>query len=499
MRFANDSISSRPTVVVIGAGVAGLSAACRLVQSPLKPHVVVVESQNRPGGLIHTVQRDGFLIEEAADGFVPNQVPSIWHLCQATNLDDELVAAQSRKHQAVILHRGRWLPVPAGFLLLSPTKLWPLVTTRLLGVLGKLRLAIEPLVPALAEPTEETIAQFASRRLGRQVYERLVRPIVESLYGADPATLSMPAVLPRFTEMEKQFGSLYSAARKQVSKGNTSGPPLPRDKQLEQLNAPRDGMSSLVNALARQLPENTIRLNAPVKQLVFLPDGRWRIFVAGKTPEVLTANAIIIATPANCARQLLTRLDHRFETELNVEYGRTVHVNLGYQRHQVARLPNSLGLFVPPTARRHIRSVTLSSEKFPNRAPAGAVLFRVALQPTSLASAANANTNLEAAALPTDDDELVKIAAAGLATILGIQGRPAFQHVVRHPQALPKYIVGHCQRVARLEYALVNYPSMALAGAAYRGIGVPQCVRSGEDAADRLLRYFHDRAAVAQV
>jgi oxygen-dependent protoporphyrinogen oxidase len=482
----NDVGPARPTVAVVGAGIAGLSAAYRLSLSPTRPSVVVFESQDRVGGLLNTIQRDGFLIEEAADSLVLSQAPWLAELCRELGVIDELVSVQQVDHPALLLRNDRLLPMPSGFMLMSPTRIWPLVTTRILTLVGKLRLAMEPLIASQARG-EESIAEFASRRLGRQAYERLVRPLVESIYGGDPSTLSLAAVLPRFAEMERTFGSLFHAARCQNRGTKRNG--AREAASHSQLQAPRGGMARLVEALARPLPDGCIRLSSQVERLTRLEDGRWRLICRGNCAGTFTADAVIVATPANHAARVLGELDRRIKDALDVEYSQTVHVTLGFDRAQVTRPARAHGLFLPREAGWHVRSVIICSEKFPERAPPGAMQFRVALQPAAPSNSSGVG-NASPSIVDWGDERLGDVAAAEIAPFFGVRGRAVFRYVVRHRQALPQYRLGHGDRVGRIERLIANLPGLELAGAAYHGIGLPQCVRSGRQAADRVLQFL---------
>ena len=489
-----EPIPARQTVVVVGGGIAGLSAAHRLLQSPARPTVLLLESRNRVGGLLHTIHRDGFLIEEAADSIAVSQVPWVSKLCHEIGMDDQFVPTQECQHQALVQQRGRLLPIPPGFMLVAPTRIWPLVTTQVLTLFGKLRLALEPFIPAARDMPDESVAGFACRRLGRQAYERLVRPVVESIYSADPDHISLAAALPRFAEMERQFGSLYLAARNASRKHRRADSGGSHSLAPQ---APREGMSCIVEALARQLPDGTIKLNTRVEQIMRQNDKRWNIVATGDVPSTLIADSVILATPAEVAAQTIRSIDEGLARELDIEYSQTIHVTLGYKCRQLTRSITAHGVFVPKAARRRVRSMTLCSEKFPNRAPQGIAQIRAALTSPAADSSQGSESPRGPTPLPTlEHDELARIAAAEVAPLLGIQGTPIFHHVVHHRQALPQYQVGHLQRVARIESLLAAWPGLALAGASYRGIGVPQCIRSGQEAADQVLQYLRVRGTI---
>jgi oxygen-dependent protoporphyrinogen oxidase len=468
------------TVVVVGGGAAGLAAAVRLCHERKGPRVLLLESRDRLGGLLHTVVRDGFLIEEAADSLFLDRSTSMWSLCQQTGLDGQLVSARVQRHQAMILQGNRFRPVPSGFLMMAPTRFWPLMATRLLTSFGKLRLAMEPFISSNGSTDDESVARFACRRLGRQAYERLVQPLAEAIYGSDLERLSMAATMPRIVELERRHGSLFRAAladrrRHLPAKG------LGQSNECHPTSrAPAQGMSSFVAAMAQQLPPSSTVLNTPVEQLARRHDGRWGIVVAGEHPKLLTVDGVILAAPANFSAQIVRSVHRQLARELsNIEYSAKVHVTLGYRVEQVKRQLGSIGYFLPRTARTCVRSLTLTSEKFPGRAPPGSMQLRITL----------ADRDGRSMDCLTDDD-LIETAAAEVGSLLGLQGTPHFRHIVRHRHALPQYTVGHLTRMNKIDCYLAECPGLALAGAAYRGVGVPQCVHSGELAAETVLQHL---------
>lgn len=479
----NRPSDTTPTVAVIGGGVSGLVATHYLLRSTAVMRVVLLESQDRLGGLLHTRHRDGFLIEEAADSFSLARFPELGELCQQIGLNNQLVPTQTNRQQTLTLHRGRLLPIPASFLMMAPIQLRSLFSTPILTTVGKLRLILEPLIPPHGGVADESIAEFVRRRMGREAYERLVQPLVEAIYSGDAARLSMLATMPQVVQMERRWGSLFRAAWFEQRMRRISTRQTTMNGRAAGLCAPREGMSSFVAALVRQLPPGTVQLHSPVTSLVRRKEGHWKVVVGGTHPRALCADAVILAVPANRAAELLLQVDDRLAGELRrIEYSPTIHVTLGFGREQLRKPLEAVGLFLPRVAGRLVRSATLCSEKFPGRAPPGFLQIRVSMRNDDSQSTSQ-----------LDDGELARVAATEIAPLLGIDGSPEFHHVVRHRQALPQYHVGHLRRLSRIENQLRANPGLALAGAAYHGIGVPQCMRSGKEAAEVVLRYLGRR------
>lgn len=421
--------------------------------------------------MLETVHRDGFLIEHSADNFITN-IPAAMELCRRLGIEDQLIRTRPEHRGAMIVHRGKLVPVPAGFTLLAPARLWPLLSTPLLSPLGKLRLLAEPIVRKRNAAGDESLASFARRRLGRETFERIVQPLVGGIYSADPEKLSLEATLPRFLEMERRHGSLICAARRDPSgaKASESGARYGLFATL------RGGLQTLVDALVAKLPAGSLRLECPVARIARAADGSWQVHLRD-TGEVISASGVIVTSGAPQAALMLRQLDAALARQLAViESAGTSIVSLGYRRDQIRHRLNCFGFVVPAVERRRILAGSFSSVKFDGRAPDDGVLIRVFI---------GGALQSELAELP--DQELTRIATEELGQLLGIAGTPRFADVARWPKSMPQYHVGHRQRVAAIEEAVAGHPGLALAGNAYHGVGIPHCIQSGEQAAERLL------------
>ncbi|MCE9548421.1 MAG: protoporphyrinogen oxidase [Planctomycetia bacterium] len=483
----NDQATSPQRLIVIGGGISGLAAACRLRELAPAADVTLLEAGTRVGGLLQTSRRDGFLIEHSADSFVTD-VPWATDFCRRHGLETQLIPTQPIGRRAFIAWRGRLLPVPAGFTLMAPARLWPVVTSPLLSVRGKLRLLCEPFIGrrGLDEP-EESLAEFATRRLGREAFERIVQPLVSGVYSADPTKLSVAAALPRFVEMERTHGSLWRAARHAATKRAAAKTALGSQEATGNSQesgaryglfvAPRGGMSSLVEAIAASLPSSAIRLNSPVTAIERAGRGGWNVHLVDEA-EPLFADALVLATPAPAAAKLLMPLD----AEAGRLCGGVPHtgcavVALGYRADANTRLPEGFGFVVPAIERRPILAASFSSAKFPDRAAAGHLLVRVFIGGAERQDL-----------LSCSDEELRRIAVEQLAELAGLKNPPELTEISRYPNSMPQYHVGHAARVIQLEERIAALGPLALAGNAYHGVGIPHCIRSGERAAEETLQ-----------
>lgn len=501
-------------IAIIGGGLSGLAAAHRLIEltqaaPPTAPRceITLLEAGSRLGGIVATTSLDGYLIDTGADSFLTNK-PGALGLCRRLGIEDRLVATDPQYRGAHVVFDGRSVPVPAGFQLLSPTAIWPMLTTPILSPWGKLRLLMEYFVPARRARTatgrkgenfaDESLAAFVRRRFGREALERLVQPLVGGIYTSDPERLSLAATMPRFLEQEREFGSLIRAARS--AKNNDS----PRDvmpsseKSRDQTSSGAryglfaglaGGMEDLLAALrSRVAAACTVKLNARVTAVqrgnahsqrepeVFGDDASptgYQLTLSNDSH--LNFDAVIVATTTHHAAMMLDALAPELASELQrIEYASSAVVITGHRLADVRHPLDSFGLVVPHRERRRILATSFSSRKFPARAPAGSVLLRTfvggAMQP-------------ELNDLP--DDDLLRLVRSELSDLLGVSGAPEIALVVRYPRAMPQYHVGHLDRVARIESLTARHLGLALAGNAYRGVGIPDAIHSGEKAAEK--------------
>jgi len=485
---ANDLNDWQPLVAIIGGGITGLAAAHRLGELEPRAQVLVLESEARPGGVLRTVRKAGFLIEESADSFL-TALPHGLGLCRRLGLEGEIIPTDPDRRRAFVVSRGRLEPIPDGLMIMAPTRLWPMMTTPILGPWDKVRMGLELLVPR-ADVADESLASFARRRFGRGAYERLIQPLVGGMYTGDPELLSVRATLPRFQEMERSHGSLIRASLRARAASGKSGQ-AGSGARYGLFVGLREGMSSLTNALVRTLPEGTVRCGVKVERLGPGRDGRWRIGCANagcanaSHLPMFEADAVIVATPAGVAGRLFAAVDGALAASLErISSTSCAIVSLGYRQDQIAHALDGFGFVVPRIENRNILSGSFSSVKFPGRCPEGTVLLRAFL-----------GGAFRPDVLDQGDEALSELAVQELSTLLGIKGEPLVRHVSRWPRVMPQYELGHLELVQSIESGIAKHPGLALAGNAYHGVGVPQCIQSGEQAAERIARELGARIA----
>jgi protoporphyrinogen/coproporphyrinogen III oxidase len=457
-------------VLVVGGGIAGLAAALRLAEAGRR--VTLVEASNRLGGKIGTETADGFVVEAGPDSFITTR-PAAARLCVELGLGDELVGTNEPR-TVYVMRGGRLHRLPDGLALVVPTRFRPFASSPLFSPLEKLRMGLDLVLPRGRLDSDESVGSLLRRRLGGALVNRIAGPLLGGIYGTGVEELSAEAVTPQLRELERGHRSLIlgslaarrKAARSAGTPGGGSGAldsSVPRSLFLSL----RPGMGSLVEALEARLHllGVDVRLATPLLSLERSGD-RWTARIAeGQSVE---ASAAILAVPAPAAAALLDPLAPDASAALRgIPYGSAIAVSLGYAVTQVAAMPAGHGFVVAQDDRIPISAITFSSQKWPGRAPDGFVLVRVFLRESTPDPVATAR----------------EIAAR----FLTVQGRPAFDRVSEWAEAMPRYTVGHLDRVRLAEDAVADLPGIHLAGAAYHGLGIPDCVGWAETVAARVL------------
>jgi len=464
-------------IIIIGGGITGLSAAHRIVElrseKKLPIEVVLLEGGERVGGVISTRRREGFLIEEGPDSFITIK-PRAIELCRRIGLDSQIVETKDENRRTFVLHRGKLTPLPEGFLMMAPTRFMPFLTSPLFSWRGKLRMLMDIVIPPAPRPGDESLSSFVTRRLGREALERVAQPMVSGVYTADPEKLSLRATMPRFLEMEEQHGSLIRAMWHEQRTA--------KERQKDESGARyslfvsfRDGMQTLVDALAARLPEGTVKLNQHV-QRVEIKNGGWDVI--SDEGVRFHADGVIITVPAHLAAVLVKRFDLSLATDLSrIEYASSAVINLAYRKEDVSHSLGGFGFVVPMIENRPIIACSFSSVKFEGRAPEGFVLLRCfvggAIQPE---------------VYELDDSALIEIVQKETQELLQIKAKPVFSLLQRHPKSMPQYRVGHLELIAQINDRAGKYRGLALAGNAYGGVGIPDCIHSGETAVEAVLK-----------
>ena len=461
-------------IAIVGGGISGLSAAFYLEKArregaPLE--YTLFESGQRLGGSMYSDHVEGCLVEAGPDSFLTEK-PWASALCKELGIADQLIGSNDAQRKTYILVNGRLVVMPDGLMFMVPTRILPTAFSPLFSWGTKIRMAQELLHPPRPMQDDETVAELVERHFGAEVVDRLADPLLSGVYGGDPAKLSARAVLPRFVEMEEKYGSLSRAmlaARKKMARHTAGRPAAPLFSSL------KDGMQQMVDAIVARLDPAAIQLRSHVRRLS-PEDGGWKIAVELKGEERF--DAVILATPANVAGALLEGVDRLLARNLeDTTYSSSVTVTLGYYMDQLKKLPPGFGFLVPRSEGKRMLACTFVHNKFPHRAPEGKGILRCFLGGAR-----------DEAVLALSDDEMLETVRRELKEIVHLDARPIFARIYRWRGAMAQYEPGHIARVERVEKRVAEIPGLALAGNAYHGIGVPDCIRSGMEAANSVAK-----------
>lgn len=484
-------------VAIVGAGITGLAAAHRIISTNPAAKVTLFEASDRLGGIIRTEHADDYLMELGPDSFITNKPGGI-QLCEEIGFTPQLIPTDNTFRRSLVLRKGKPQPVPDGFMLMAPANPWAIATTPVLSIGGKLRLLKEIFVAAKTTDDDESLANFVRRRFGKETLERLVQPLVGGIYTSDPEKLSLKATLPRFLDMEREFGSVTKAtlteqkrqkakSRQPGSSGAAAEARSGSGARYGLFTTPVAGLSSLVEALEQNLcssgrvtictstPLHSVNQSSTSAASSHTVAGNWTIQLADKTSH--NFDAVVVTLPTHKAAELLPAEQFsNLRNSLNaIEYASSAIVVSGHRLNDFAHPLDAFGLVVPAIENRKVLAVSFTSRKFPNRAPDGHVLLRTfvggAMQPELLQQS---------------DEEMSASVSSELKNILGMKAAPQFSRVVRYNHAMPQYHVGHLDLVAQIENQISQFPGLQLAGSAYHGVGIPDSIASGRTAADRV-------------
>lgn len=465
-----------PHIVVIGGGITGLSAAHRLFCSGEKGVTFTLfEASGRLGGVIQTIEANECLIELGPDSFLSSK-PWLIDLCGQLGIQDRVTPTNPQFRRSSVVFRGKLHPLPEGFLMMAPTQFLPLVRSSLFSWTGKLRMGMDLLLPRGRQIDDESLGAFVRRRLGQEALDRVAQPLIGGIYTGDPDELSLKATMPRFLEMETRHRSVILAMwrqrresqRKRQSNDSDSG------ARYSELVSFDRGIQTVIDRLVEVLPSESLHCNRAVTHLEWV-EKRWRVTLSDGRIEV--ADGVILALPASRSGALLKVLDASLSAELDeIPYASSTILNIAYRLSDIPHPMNGFGFVVPAVERRRIIACSYSHVKFGGRVPESLALLRAfvggAMQPHLF---------------DLDDGELIAMVREELRDLLGVTAEPVFYRISRYPASMPQYRIGHTARVARIRARTVGHPGLALAGNAYQGVGLPDCVRSGQSAADNLL------------
>ena len=455
------------SVAIIGGGISGLSAAYYLSRANISS--TLFEARPRLGGVIQTERvqterTEDCVVEAGPDSFLSTK-PWAMDLLRELGLENEVIGSNDHQRKTFIRRQGRMVKLPDGLQMLVPTKILPMAASPLVSWQTKFRMALEYFRrPGAVPDHDRSVAEFVEEHYGREAVDYLAEPLLAGIYGGDPRELSVASVLPRFVELERQYGSLTRGVLRE--RRTAQGPRAPLFRTL------RGGLGCLVEAVSRAAAGRTTYVHHPVDLVERVGSG-FRLRAAG---DWLDAQHVILACEAHRATSLTGVLDGQVAAVLgSIGYSSSMTVALGFDRNAVRDQMRGFGFLVPKRERRKLLACTWVGNKFPNRVPDSLSLLRCFLGSVS-----------GEATMAETDHKVLSAVLEELRELAGITAHPLFSRVFRWPRSMAQYTVGHGQRVRELETRLASIPGLHLAGNAYHGIGVPDCIRMGKEAAQRI-------------
>jgi oxygen-dependent protoporphyrinogen oxidase len=471
---------TRANIMIIGGGITGLSAAYytakRLEAAGISATISLVEQSEAVGGKINTLERDGFVIEKGPDSFLARKRPII-DLSKELGLEEELVGTNPKAKKTYIMNNGKLHPMPPGLVLGIPTEMSPFMRTGLISAWGKARAAMDLLLPKRQEAGDESLGHFLERRLGKEVLEHIAEPLLAGIYAGDTYSLSLLSTFPQFQAMEKKHRSIIlgmMANRKKTQEEAAQLPPAARGSVFLTY---RKGLQTLVRGLIGALEGKVqIRTGVGVRSLQRLEEQQIEVAFADGSSEMV--DSLILAVPTYQAAKLLAPLPIAPELE-RIQYISVANVIMAFDEKDIPQKLDGSGFLIPRKEKRTITASTWTSSKWLHSAPKGKVLLRCYVGRSG-----------EQDWLKWSDEELVGKVRKDVADMMGIVAEPLFYEITRMPQSMPQYPVGHLEGISKFRSELAKVmPGVWITGAGFEGVGLPDCIRQGNETAAQLVTY----------
>lgn len=465
-------------IAVVGGGIGGLSAAYAMEKEAdargLNLKIELFEKQGRMGGNIQTDHIDNFIVEGGPD-CVYSEKPAALKLCKELGLEGQFLQTREEKKGTFVYWNNKLHDLPEGVILMIPTMILPILFSSLISIPGKLRMALEPFIPKRTNKEEETLSQFVKRRLGKELLEKIAEPLVGGIHAGNPETMSINASFPRFVDLEQKHGSLIRgmlSRKKQMVSMSKRKPP-----KYTMFMTLKNGLQDLTITLQKKLRKTKIHENKEALNIKRKTDG-YELSFKNEQPRLY--DSIIIATPSYATANLVKGVNTLLADKLlEIPYVSTATVSLAYSSSNLKQIQNGFGFIVPKISKRKIMAATYTSNKFLCRAPDGKMLIRC-----FVGGAQNEDLVF------LDDEEMSKMVKDELKEIAGIGSQPIFTKIYRWKKAMPQYVIGHIDRVKKIEELFSECPGLFPSGNAYNGIGISDCILKSSKVAESVVNFL---------
>ena len=466
-------------IIIIGGGIAGLAAAHRLqeeINNGASVQCVVLEAADQFGGKISTQRFDGFVIERGPDSFI-SQKPAAIELCKKLGLGDRLVGTNQEQTKTYVYTGKKLVTMPDGLSLMIPTKFLPFAFTPLFSLPGKMRMALDLIIPKKRGNRDESLASFVRRRMGEEALRKMAEPMLAGIYASDPETMSIHSTFPMFVQTEKKYRSLILGMLARKRQMLTQKPSKNR-QPFSLFMTLKNGLGEMVDAVIEKSPDVSFRANSKVREVTKGDATAWLVVL--DDGETIDADAVLFATPAKLSADFLQPFAPKVAELLGqIKYVSTATATLAYRKKGFTHSLNGFGFVVPRTEGRKILACTWTSSKFPHRTPEGYVMLRC-----FVGGALNENLAEQ------DEETIATMVKKELADLMGIHQEPEICKVFHNKKSNVQYRVGHAGLIDSVQKELHVFPGLFLTGSAYTGIGIPDCIQNGTRTAESVIQFF---------
>jgi len=463
-------------IAIIGAGISGLSAAYYLTslgkENDLDIEIDIFEKSGQAGGNISTKIEDEFVIEEGADSFITSKPWGV-DLCEKLGIEEQLISTNDSNRKTYIYFDKKLNEIPEGFFLMAPSNIEAFEKSTFFSTEGKERILKEQELEPLIDDVDESLESFVLRRFGKELLEKVAQPLIGGIYTGDPSKLSVKAILPEFVEFEKQHGSIIKGISKKYASSDLSK--TESGARYGLFVSFKKGLSVLISSMIEAMPDVNIHYSSAINEVQSSKD-KWLLNT--ESGNKIETDAVIFSLPSYISSKLLSKTDKELSGLLNeIRYESSIVVNLVFEKSKCSNLPEGFGVVIPNTEKMNLIACSFSSHKFSGRAPKDYEIIRC-----FLGGAFNRNV------LALNDFEIMKLVVEDINTLFSIETKPINSFIYRYPNSMPQYTLGYNELLKNIRRELGKYPLLSLSGNAYGGIGIPDSIKSGKDAAEYIFR-----------